>query len=233
MDANQLARLTGAIYFVQMFAGSFPLYVRSRLVTADNVDQTVADILQAESLFRYSMLSEVAVSLTWLGIAYVLYLLLSRVQRESSILFLLLAAVGVAAINANVAHLSSSFLLLTGQAYAGTFPLDQQQSLGIAMFAVFKRGEISWSLFAGLWLLPLGYAILRSHFLPGVFGVLLMMASLGYVLASLSSYVSPTFSADARQLIIFSGLIEIAFGFWLLIRGVNDPAAGAGQSADS
>ena len=227
MTSNQLARLAGAIYFVQMFAGSFPLYVRSRLITPDNVDQTVADVLQAESLFRFSMLSEVGVSLTWLGIAYVLYLLFSRVQRQSSILFLLLAAVGVAAINANVAHLSSSFALLAGQAHAGTFPIDQQQSLGMAVFTVFKSGELAWSLFAGLWLLPLGYAILHSNYLPRTFGVLLMLASLGYVLASLSSYISPTFSEGVRQLIIFSGLVEIAFGFWLLIKGVNDSAAGS------
>lgn len=223
MTSNQLARLVGATYFVQFFAGSFPLYVRAQLVAPDDVSITVANILKNESLFRLSMMSDVVVSLTWLSIAFVLFLLLGKVQRSSSVLFLTLTAIGAAAINANVAHLSSTFSLLTGDSYAGVFDLDEQRSLGMVLFTMFKHGESGWSLFAGLWLLPLGYAVFRSNMLPRVFGVLLMLASIGYVVWSLSSHLSPAFAEGAKQLIVFSGLVEIAFGFWLLIKGVSIP----------
>ena len=221
MTSNQLAKLAGTIYFLQIFAGSFPLYVRSRLIVADNVDVTVENVLNAEMLFRFSMLSEVAVSLTWLSIAFILYLLFSKVHRESSILFLVLAVIGVAAINANVVHLASMFSLINGQIHAGAFSVDEQKSLSMVLFTLFKKGEVGWSLFAGLWLIPLGYAVLRSRYLPKSFGILLMLASFGYIIPSLISYISPTVASEAKRLIIFSGIVEISFGFWLLLKGVS------------
>lgn len=227
MTTNQLAKLVGTIYLLQILVGSFPLYVRSRLVDAGDAQETVENILNSEMLFRFSMLSEVAVSLTWLSIAFTLYLLFSKAHRESSMLFLSLAAIGVTAINTNVVHLSSMFSLINGQVYTGAFNLEDQRSLGVLLLTMFQRGESVWGLFAGLWLIPLGYAVLRSGYVPKPFGILLIIASFGYILPSLTSYISPNLAAEVKRLILFSGVVEIAFGLWLLFKGVNTDSKSA------
>ena len=223
MRPNVLARLIGAITVLQIFIGSFPLYVRSQLIVGDNAEATVENVLGSELLFRLGMLSEVLVSLTWLSMAFVLYVLFRQVQKELALLFLLLVAVGVTAININAIHISSMLSLLQGTVAVPAFDASENASLGMVLFTLFRKGEIAWSLFAGLWLIPLGYVVYKSNYVPRLFGILLMVASLGYVLPSLFSHVFPDFATTIGQFIVFSGLVEVSFGLWLLIRGVNTP----------
>ncbi len=223
MSPQRLARLAGAIYFVQIFVGSFPLYVRSTLIVSDDTTATIANVLASETLFRFGMLSEVAVSLTWLSMAFTLFILLKPVRREVSMAFLILVIVGVATINTNVVHLSSALALIEGGVHASSFDSPELQSLGMVLFSVFNKGEVVWGLFAGLWLIPLGFVVLKSRYVPRVFGVLLMLASTGYVLPIIASYVIPEYASTIRPLIVVSGLTEISFGLWLLVKGVNTP----------
>jgi hypothetical protein len=72
--------------------------------------------------------------------------------------------------------------------------------------------------FAGLWLLPLGYLVSRSGFLPRILGALLIIGGLGYLIDVFSAFLFP----DSNLKIgLFTGLAEILFLVWLLIRGVN------------
>ncbi len=47
--------------------------------------------------------------------------------------------------------------------------------------------EIFW----GLWLVPFGLLVMRSGFLPGLLGVLLIAACVGYLADSLTSLLAP------------------------------------------
>lgn len=223
MSSQQLAKLAGLISFVQIFLGSFPLYVRSNLIDPAEIQSTITNVASGDMLFRLSMLSDVFVSLTWLSMAMVLFLLFQSVQREISICFLVLVVVGVAAIIANITYLSNMLALFDGSADLPAFDQSQRESLGMMLFGLFKRGEVAWSIYAGLWLIPLGCVVLKSGYVPKAFGLLLILASLGYVLPALVSYVSPTLAEQFRPLIVGSGLVEISFGLWLLIIGIKSP----------
>lgn len=69
--------------------------------------------------------------------------------------------------------------------------------------------------FFGFYCLLVGYLILRSKFLPGVLGVLMMIGGLGWL-----TFFIP--SLDLRPYNFAPGMIgEGALTLWLLIRGVN------------
>jgi hypothetical protein len=69
-----------------------------------------------------------------------------------------------------------------------------------------------------LWLLLQGYLVFRSGFLPRILGVLLMIASFGYLIDSVIFFLFPNLDVTI-SLVTFIG--EVIFMFWLLIMGVN------------
>ena len=66
----------------------------------------------------------------------------------------------------------------------------------------------------------LGYLILRSAFVPRVFGVLLMVAGCTWAM-----YFWPPLLNSIRSVALpFAGLAEIAFPVWLVVKGIDVPA---------
>jgi len=88
-------------------------------------------------------------------------------------------------------------------------------------------GFVVAEIFSGLWLLPLALLVYRSRFLPRFLGVWLALAGFAWVILSLTGILSPqnydkvfTFTQPA----VFG---ELAFMFWLLIKGAKPPALDA------
>src|SRR5438034_2299901 len=78
------------------------------------------------------------------------------------------------------------------------------------------QGLLIAHIFFGLWLLPMGYLVFRSRFVPRVVGVLLMIAGVGYVVQSFAAFLGYNVN-----IILFTGMGELVFLLWLLIKGVN------------
>lgn len=67
LSPKRLARLAGSVYLVQIFAGSFPFYVRAKLFEPDGA-ATAANVVASETLYRLGMLSEVLAGLFWMNL---------------------------------------------------------------------------------------------------------------------------------------------------------------------
>lgn len=220
MTNAQLARTVGWIYLLQIFIGSFPLYVRSRLVVEADAQATAHNIMASETLFRLGMLSDLLVSFSWFFIAYCLFLILYKNVYSLALLFLIFVIVGITTLSGNLIFLHGS-LDLYGQHIGGGITELGANSLAMLTIGLFERGEAAWGFWAGVWLIPLGLAILKTEIVPRMFGYLLIVASLGYILPVLAAIAYPPLTAPFRMIIIYSGLVEVAFGFWLLIKGVD------------
>ncbi len=79
------------------------------------------------------------------------------------------------------------------------------------------QGDMIAQLLA-IWLLPLGYLVYKSGFLPKFLGVLLMIACFGYLIDFVTFFLFPKFDLKV-SLFTFWG--EMIFPLWLLIKGVN------------
>ncbi len=86
------------------------------------------------------------------------------------------------------------------------------------------------SVFWGLWLFPFGMLVIRSGFIPRVFGVLLMIAGFAYLVSSFATLVLPRYAPLVSQVALPLELAELPIIFWLLIWGaktrpIDAPAA--------
>ena len=85
-------------------------------------------------------------------------------------------------------------------------------------------GVYAWQLFFGLHLIILGSLILKSDFIPKLFGYLILISSLGYLADSYVGILLPTNSFAATivsGLLLISTVGEVTFMLWLLFRGNN------------
>ncbi len=95
------------------------------------------------------------------------------------------------------------------------------------LLTLFSRGWTVSGLFTGLWLLPLGYLVFTSGWFPKVLGALLMAGCLGYLVPVVTVFLLPSHQSWNLPAMSVSGIAEISFGLWLLVRGVPTKSASA------
>ena len=69
-----------------------------------------------------------------------------------------------------------------------------------------------------MWLLPLGWLVFKSGFLPRWLGVLLLIAGAGYLFDFLASMALPPGRVAVTT---FTFIGELLFPLWLLIKAVD------------
>jgi hypothetical protein len=127
---------------------------------------------------------------------------------------LALLPVPIAFLN-EVNHLA--VLRLLSGADDGAFTQTQLQAQAMLFLDMRDRGILVAQIFWGLWLLPLGFLVFRSAFLPKVLGILLIIAGIGYVLDCGTQLLFPGLATISQ----FTFVGELLFPLWLLIKGVD------------
>ena len=85
----------------------------------------------------------------------------------------------------------------------------------------FNSFRLEWGfglLIFGVYLLLLGYLVFRASYIPKIYGILLLLAGFGYVINTLGSFWFPDVDTEFLTITSFG---EIAFMFWLLIKGAK------------
>ncbi len=74
----------------------------------------------------------------------------------------------------------------------------------------------------GLWLLPFGVLVYRSHFIPRIFGILLIINGFAYPASTLVSLIKPPF-ANVISLALLPPIFvgELSILVWLLVKGAR------------
>jgi hypothetical protein len=136
-----------------------------------------------------------------------------------------LVAVSVAIICLNLLNQWVALQIATGQELTGAVgPVGADAFAGL--FADMHRsGFLIAQMFFGLWLLPLGYLVLRSGWFPRVLGALLIVGGVGYVVDLLVQFLAPG-TADTIELFVVApaAVGELWLVAWLLVKGVPVPA---------
>ncbi len=161
------ARVAGLLYLLTVPLGVFTLlYVPSTLIVPDSAAATAANIVAHESLFRLGIVSALIGSV--IGILYVLllYKLLRPVSRDIAALMVVLALIGnPIAMLSELAQLGV-LQLLGGADYLTVFTPAQVEALAYLFGVLHEQGVSISFIFAGLWLLPLGYLIFHVRLPP-------------------------------------------------------------------
>jgi hypothetical protein len=83
------------------------------------------------------------------------------------------------------------------------------------------------ALFFGLWLIPMGWLVLRSGVKPRLSGWILIAGGVGYGLSAYVTHLLPDADALANGLTVPASIGELRMIAYLLIIGVRTTTAGA------
>ncbi|MCB8976099.1 MAG: DUF4386 domain-containing protein [Ardenticatenaceae bacterium] len=221
--SKKTARMAGVLYFLYIVSHIFADVVgRSQLIVWEDAATTAQNIMASLGQFRIGFMSDLLAALLFLLAAWALYTLLKSVNQNIALLFLLLNLVGVAIQTFSDLFLIASPLLLSGADYLNVFPVEQLQAVVLFFLNVHKNGLMVAQLFYSAWLLPLGYLVFKSGFLPKVLGIVLMIHCATWLMTFLQYFLLPDFTAITYISYPLGFIAEFGLSLWLLLKGIAD-----------
>lgn len=212
------AKVAGALYLAMMPFGFFGIvYVPSILLVPGDSAATFHKVMASEGLLRAGTVSHFVGQILFIFLALALFRLLQAVNHPHAVLMAVFAIVGVPLTLYNEVH-HLAVLSLLDPRQSAAWSAEQLSSLVMLLMTARSDGIILSQVFWGLWLLPLGYLVLRASFLPSFLGVLLIVAGLGYLSDVGIQLLLPSVTFRLSQ---FTFVGELLFPLWLLIRGVK------------
>jgi hypothetical protein len=225
---RRLARIAGLLYVVSAAGALFPELVRSNVIVPGDAAATAHNIRASATLFRLGFVTEVASNITWLPMLMLLYLLFRHVNQLVAATMVLFAAVGAAVQSLNMLHHYTALTIATDDAYTRTFGQAGADALTQLFTDMHYHGYRLNLVFVGPWLVPLGYLVIKSGYLPKVLGVLLITGCFGYLAVFVTTFLAPDAPENIRTLFTaVGGVGEMVFMFWLLVKAVRVPVAAA------
>ncbi|GAB3250185.1 DUF4386 domain-containing protein [Kineosporia babensis] len=214
------ARITGLLYLGIVFTGiGFYFLLLPELFAADKPGLTMANLTQHEGLARAIVAVELLMVIVQTLTAVWFYLLFRPATPS--------AAAGIAAfglVNAVVALVSAGLL-----ATALQISLDPFGDATFTAHTLYLISDNIWdvgALFFGLWLIPMGWCVLRSGWMPAALGWILVAGGVGYILSAFVRYLLPDADLVAEALAYPATVGEFWMVGYLLIHGVRRRALG-------
>jgi hypothetical protein len=227
---NKTARMAGLFYLIYILA-SIIADLFGHFVFADASD-TVNHIIAHPSLFRIGVVTSLFAYVFFLLAAWYLYVLLKSVNKNIALLFLLLNLGGFAILVYSHLNLFSSLTLLSGADYLKVFQPDQLQAQATLFINLYKNGSTIAQIPFGVWLIPLGYLVFKSGFLPKILGILLIVDCFGLLVYVCQRFIFPEYAVIAYPCWVMGFIAEVSLTLWLLIKGVKDQKKTLADSQD-
>jgi hypothetical protein len=224
-ETDRLARLAGVLYLLVLPTAGPWFYISAALTGGDAA--TLANLQAGRSTLVLAIVLGALGHVVQLVAAIVLYRLLSPFGKVAASSMLVLIAVSMPLSFAAMARETDLLALLDGAAGSSVLGGELLQTQ-IALTATSYTSVVNTAaLFWGLWLFPLGWALLRCGFVPRVIGVLVMLGGPFYVMA----FFGPLLVADYPSSIVASVvgfgsgipdlLGELGAALWLTIMGAR------------
>lgn len=227
-------RFAGLLYVLTSIVGFFAMgYVPGKVIVHGNAAATASNIATHETLFRLGIAGELIGYAGFIFVALALYDLFKGVSRRHASLMVLLIMVSVPIAFLNELNSIAALVLVRGADFLPAFDKPQRDALAMLFLNVHFHGFVVAEIFSGLWLFPLALLVYRSRFLPRFLGVWLALAGFAWVLMCFTGILLPQFYDKVYTYTQPAVLGEIAFMFWLLIRGARPPALTAPASSSA
>ncbi len=226
LSPRKTAGIAGIGYLIIIVTGIFAeFFVRSKLIVPGDAAATAANIMGSESIFRIGIAGEIVMLIFDVIVAVALYLLLKPVSKGLALLATSFRLVHSAVSGINLLNQVIVLLILGGTGYAAAFNPEQISNQTMLFLNAHNYGYIIGLIFFGIHCLILGYLVYRSEFIPAIFGIFLMVASLGYLTDGFANILMSNYN-DYKSLFmaIVAGpaiIAELSFCLWLLIKGVR------------
>ncbi|NGP77387.1 DUF4386 domain-containing protein [Balneolaceae bacterium YR4-1] len=223
--AVRYARVAGLLYLVIIVCAGFSEgFVRSTLVVSGDATATARNIMQSEGLFRLGLASDLIAFMCDAVVAILLYRLLKPVSKTLSLVAASLRLIAHPAIGSlNLLNHYAALKMAGGTGALSVFEPEQMDAWALLFMDFHSMGYLIAGAFFGLHCLLLGYLLYKSNLLPGFLGILLAIASVGYLTESFGMLLVPAYEDIYLLMVAISaGIAELTLCLWLLIKGVRN-----------
>ena len=196
------------------------------LIVQDDAAATTNNIKASEMLFRTGIFSWIIILICDVLAAWGLYILLKPVNKGLSLLMAWFRLVYAAILGTALLNFVNVLSFISNSDNLAAFGTDLLQSNVLLSVNAFND---SWSmglLVFGIHIYFLGYLILKSGYIPKIFGVLLIVAFLGYLItnsANVLFYNYENYKTVIELIFIIPMLGEVGLGVWLLLKARHIP----------
>lgn len=217
------AHIAGFIYFLLVITGVFSiLYIPTTFVEFGDASTTANNILSKEWLYRLGIFVGLISNIIFATLAVALYRLFNEINKWLALLMLVLVVMSATAGFANAFNQIAALVFLSGADFLSVIEKPKLDAIAYAFIRIHSQSTNALEVFWGLWLLPFGLLAYKSRFIPRIFGVLLIIACVGYVLSSFMSIVLPHQKESISTIISILTMGELPIILWLLIFGARE-----------
>jgi len=197
------------------------LLVFQNLIVPEDAAKTANNIMESELLFRFGICCILIVLILDVVIAWALYIFLKQVNNSLSLLTAWLRLVYAVMLGIALINFVNVLILLNTTDYLAVFQTQQLHTNVMLSINTFYDVWAVGLIIFGFHLFLLGYLAFKSDFIPKIFGVVLIIAGLSYLVDYFGELLFPNFDAVIS---LVAGWGELIFMFWLLFRGGKTPS---------
>lgn len=200
-------RAPGLLYLLVTVLGPFSMmFVPSQVVsTSDGVRS--AHLLEHAGLFRFGIASDLFIVLAELALTAVLFMAFEQVSRTL-------------ALTSTFARLAMT-VLQAGNVVLSLAAMRAPPESTLSLLDLHGDAVHVWEVMFALHCVLLGVLVFRHGAIPRSFGVLLVVAGVGYGLNGLGTLLVPELGPVFAQVVAFTAIVgEVPFVGYLLVKGM-------------
>jgi hypothetical protein len=222
---------------VGIFGGFAEGFVDPKMYVAGDAAATAGNVVANSGLVRIGVVAHLLDATFFVLTALTLYILLQHVHKSVARAMLVFVALAVGIISLNAVFQFEGLQVATDPTYVTAFGVVGSNALVLLLLDIQHYGTLAAQVFFGLWLAPLGYLAYKSGLFPRALGVMLVVATVSYLVDLLAAFSFPDLAKQLHPfLAIAPAIAEIWMVIYLLVFGVRTPkpnqrTRGAGVTA--
>jgi hypothetical protein len=191
-------------------------------VAHNDAAATAARVLSHETLYRWGMLAEALGAVIFIGLSLALYRLFENVDRHRARQLVALVLVSSSLGLVTLVFSAAALLVFRGGDAFAAFDNHTREAIGMVLIRMHGQANSINQMFWGLWLLPFGWLVVRSRFLPRWLGYWLLIDGIAWVVVGVTWFLAPDSTDALFRYFQPVFLAELAAMLWLLIVGAKE-----------
>jgi Domain of unknown function (DUF4386) len=220
---KRLARIAGVFYvLVAIFGGFSEGFGDAKMYVAGNAAATAGNVVANSGLVRMIVVAHLLDGIFLFLTAMTLYVLLQHMHKSVARAMLLFVVLAVGIKSLNAVFQFEGLRVATDGSYLTALGAAGSNALVLLLLDIQHYGTLSAQVFFGLWLAPLGYLAYKSRLFPQALGVVLIVATVCYLVDLFAAFLVPDISNLIHPyIVIVPTIAEIWLVLYLLVVGVR------------
>ena len=215
------ARMAGALWLIVILVSIGAVLGGASLDMRGDPKTLAANVLASASKIRLTFLLFFFGKICYLGVTVLLYQLLKPVNKSVALFGAFCGLAGLLRGGAGHFNVLTALSLLE-ESRRATAPVAGQLAYSAKLLLATVPGFSGEDVYFGFQILSVGYLIARSRFVPRAIGVLLVLGGLGFLITSVTNFVSPALGDRLSPVLLPIVLLgEGSLALWLLLKGVD------------